>query len=96
MIVLQNPLPGKIGTLGERNIPGIGRYQFDANLSKTFQLTESKSLQFRADATNVLNHPTPAGPNATTPPVSTAITTLGNITMKAGSRELRASLRLTF
>jgi hypothetical protein len=89
VIVLQNPLPGKIGTLAERNIPGLGRYQFDANLSKTFQLTESKSLQFRADATNVLNHPTPGNP-------STAITTLGNITTKSGSRELRASLRLSF
>jgi hypothetical protein len=89
VIVLQNPLPGKIGTLAERNIPGLGRYQFDANLSKTFQLTDSKSLQFRADATNVLNHPTAANP-------SLAITTLGNINSKSGSREIRASLRLTF
>jgi hypothetical protein len=89
VIVLQNPLPGKIGTLAERNIPGLGRYQFDANLSKTFQLTESKSLQFRADATNVLNHPSVANP-------SMAITTLGNINSKSGSREVRASLRLSF
>lgn len=89
VIVLQNPLPGKIGTLGERNIPGLGRYQFDANLSKTFQLTESTSLQFRADATNVLNHPSPGNP-------STAITTFGNITTKSDEREIRASLRLTF
>jgi hypothetical protein len=58
-------------------------------LSKTFQLTESKSLQFRADASNVLNHPSAANP-------STAITTLGNINSKSGSRELRASLRLSF
>lgn len=89
VVVLQNPLPGRIGTLGERNIPGLGRYQFDANLSKTFQLTESKSLQFRADATNVLNHPSVGNP-------SVAITTFGNITTKSGSRELRASLRLAF
>jgi hypothetical protein len=89
VVALQNPLPGKIGTLAERNIPGLGRYQFDANLSKTFRVTESKSLQFRADATNVLNHPSPANP-------STAITTLGNINSKAGSREIRGSLRLNF
>jgi hypothetical protein len=90
VIVLQNPLPGKIGTLGERNIPGLGRYQFDANLSKTFRMTESKSLQFRVDASNLLNHPIPANP-------STAITTLGNINSKSdSSRELRGSLRLTF
>jgi hypothetical protein len=98
VVVLQNPLPGKIGTLGERNIPGLGRYQFDAGLSKTFQLTESKSLQFRADATNVLNHPTPGNivNNQFSGNASTAITTFGNFTTKAGSRELRASLRLTF
>jgi hypothetical protein len=98
VIVLQNPLPGKIGTLGERNIPGLGRYQFDANLSKTFQLTESKSLQFRADFTNVLNHPSPGNivNNQFSGNPSTAITTFGNLTTKEGSREIRASLRLTF
>ena len=99
VIVLQNPLPGKIGTLGERNLPGLGRYQFDANLSKTFQLTESKSIQFRADATNVLNHPSPGiigGNGLFQGNPSTAVTTFGNLTTKEGSRELRASLRLSF
>jgi hypothetical protein len=61
-------------------------------------LTESKSLQFRADFTNVLNHPSPGNivNNQFSGNPSTAITTFGNLTTKEGSREIRASLRLTF
>jgi hypothetical protein len=61
-IILQNPLPGKRGTLGLRAIEAPGRWRFDANLSKTVKITETKSLQFRVDATDVLNHPEPANP----------------------------------
>jgi hypothetical protein len=32
------------------------------NISKQFRISESKSLQLRIDATNVLNHPTPNNP----------------------------------
>jgi hypothetical protein len=89
VIALQNPLPGNIGTLGERNIPTLGSFRLDANMSKTFQIAESKSLQVRVDATNVLNHPNPNAP-------SLDVNTFGNITSKSGARELRGSLRLTF
>jgi hypothetical protein len=62
-ILLQNPLPGTRGTLGQRAVEGPGRWRFDASLSKTIRITESKSVQFRMDAQNVLNHPDPATPN---------------------------------
>jgi len=61
-ILLQNPLPGSRGTLGMRRIEGPGVWRFDANLSKSVKLTETKSLQFRLDALNALNHPEPATP----------------------------------
>ena len=32
-------------------------------MSKSFRITESKSIQVRMDAQNVLNHPNPAAPN---------------------------------
>jgi hypothetical protein len=58
-ILLQNPKPGKRGTLGRQTLYLPGQWSFDAALSKRVRITESKSLQFRLDATNVLNHPVP-------------------------------------
>ena len=60
--LLVNPAPGKQGNLGLTTVETLGPIKFDANLSKTFRISESKSLQIRIDATNVLNHPTPPAP----------------------------------
>jgi len=63
-ILLQNaPTGTPMGNLGQNKIRGNGTWTLDGNLSKTFRITESKSLQVRVDATNVLNHPWPAQPN---------------------------------
>src|SRR5207244_946469 len=61
-ILLQNAQPGAVPTLGIGSIIGPGRWRFDANISKAVRLTESKSLQFRVDATDVFNHPEPNAP----------------------------------
>ncbi len=61
-IVLQNPLPGRRGTLGQRAVEVPGRWLFDANLTKSFKVSESKMLQFRFDAFDILNHPEPGTP----------------------------------
>jgi hypothetical protein len=58
-VLLQNPLPGTRGTLGQRALIGPGRWRFDASLAKQIKITETKSLQFRMDAQNVFNHPEP-------------------------------------
>ena len=42
-IVLQNPAPGKRGTLGQQTIIGPGSWTMDGSLSKQFRITESKS-----------------------------------------------------
>ena len=60
--LLVNPVPGKQGNLGLTTVEALGPIRFDANLSKTFAISESKTLQLRIDATNVLNHPTPPAP----------------------------------
>jgi hypothetical protein len=58
-ILLQNPAPGVRGTLAFVSAEAPGRWRFDANVAKAIRLSESKSLQFRMDITNVFNHPEP-------------------------------------
>jgi len=90
--VLQNPQPGTRGTLGQRVIEGPGQWRFDANVQKTFRISESKSLQFRMDARNILNHPEP---NAPTLAITSA--NFGTINGKTNlHRQFQGQLRLTF
>src|SRR6185295_17566904 len=58
-IILQNPHPGTRGTIGRQTIELPGTWSFDANISKTVRISESKSAQIRVDSTNILNHPQP-------------------------------------
>jgi hypothetical protein len=62
-VVLQNPQPGTRGNLGQNVIENPGSWTFDTSIGKAFRLSETKRLQFRLDATNILNHPEPADPN---------------------------------
>lgn len=98
VIVLQHPQPGKKGNLGNSTVYGLGTWRFDANLSKTFSITESKSLAVRIDATNILNHPQPGNPNLSIvgPATGAATTPFGQINTKTGTRLLQGSLRLSF
>ena len=59
-VVLQTPLPGRRGTLGQNPITGLGTWKADMGVQKRVQLAEAKSFTVRVDATNVFNHPTPA------------------------------------
>jgi hypothetical protein len=91
--VLVNPRPGNYGTVGRGLIEGYGSWTMNANIGKTFRLTENKQLTIRMDATNVLNHPTPN-------PITTNVgpgADFGEINGKGGSaRNFQGSLRLTF
>jgi hypothetical protein len=62
-IVLQHAVPGTLGNLGDGWITGPGSFRFDMSASKTIRIAESKSVQFRIDARNVLNHPILGNPN---------------------------------
>jgi hypothetical protein len=102
MIVLKNPLPGERGNLGRLTMEGPGLWFLDATLSKSIQIREGKILQFRVDARNLFNHPTPNDPtldiNSDNP--------FGNITQKSvgifgtpgetSARNFQASVRLNF
>ena len=90
-IVLQNPLPGTRGNLGQFTMENAGTWRFDANMSKSFHLSETKSLQIRIDTNNVLNHPSPGSPA-----LNINNTNFGEITNKSGNRQFQGQLRLSF
>jgi len=62
LVVLRHPLPGERGTLGLNTMEGPGLWFLDAAMSKTIRIDETRTVQFRVDAKNVLNHPTPDDP----------------------------------
>jgi len=94
--LLENPRPGQQGNLGAYTLSTLGRWSLDTNLSKTFKIDESKSVQFRLDAKNILNHPTPADPVGLTNAGSSFADNFGQVTSKTGSRTFQARLRVTF
>lgn len=97
--LLVNPMPGTQGTLGQKTVESAGAFRFDASAQKRFQISESKSLQIRVDAQNVLNHPTAGNVLQPGTPTSYSINSdsFGLFTGgKTGSRQFRASMRLNF
>ncbi len=57
-------IPGTqhFGSLGRNALTGPGYFNLDVSLAKNFRVTERSSLQFRAEAYNVPNHPNFASP----------------------------------
>jgi hypothetical protein len=94
-IVLQNPLPGRRGNLGQNVVRTIPVWRFDSNLTKGFNITETKSLQFRLDVFNILNNSQAAAPNLS---INTSTTPFGQILNKGAKdpRTMQAQLRFQF
>jgi hypothetical protein len=70
-VILVNPQPGQVGTLGQSTVRGPSRFDLDMNMVKRFRITESKTFELRLDVINILNHPNFAAP-------STAMNTVGS------------------
>ena len=94
--VLQHSLPGTQGTQGARMLRLPGRWFFDANLSKSFRLTESKLLQIRFDANNILNHPNPGEPEFDAGDENFGRVTADKVSNAASPRSFQAQIRLSF
>jgi len=94
-VLLENPLPGTRGTLGQRMVQVPGRWRFDANLMKSVKLRESTRLEFRFDASNVFNHPEPANPVLDINSANFGLIT-GVNAKSTLHRQLQAQLRLSF
>ncbi len=107
VIVLRNALPGERGTLGLNTMEGPGLWFLDAAMSKTVRINETKSIQMRVDAKNLLNHPTPDDPGigSCAANVGTNLTLNSNspfgqiggkCVAESAARRFQASLRFSF
>ncbi len=94
--VLANSLPGTQGTQGARMLRLPGRWFFDAALAKTFKIGESKTLQFRIDANNILNHPNPGEPNFNVGSADFGRVTANKVSLATSPRAFQAKIRLGF
>jgi hypothetical protein len=56
-LILVNPAPGQLGTLGQRWIEGPSHINFDVNLVKRVRIHETRTFELRVDVVNVLNTP---------------------------------------
>ena len=82
---------GTIGNMAANSIRGPGNWQFDAALSRTFQVNERQKLEFRAEAFNVTN-----SVKLTNPDNSLNSTTFGQIQSAQDPRIMQFALKYFF
>jgi hypothetical protein len=58
------PAAGQWGNAGRNSVTGPAQFSLDGAIARAFQLTQRLTLDWRIDATNVLNRVTYAGVNA--------------------------------
>jgi hypothetical protein len=92
-IILVNPQPGELGTLGYSTVRGARSLNFDMNLIKRFRLHESKEFEFRMDVINILNHPNFGTPTTN---INATGNTFGRITSATGARSFIVNTRVSF
>ena len=91
-VILVNPQPGDLGTLGYTTVRGPREIRFDMNLVKRFRIHESKEFEFRLDAINILNTPNFNDPNVN----MNGNGTFGQITAATGARIFVLNSRINF
>jgi hypothetical protein len=85
------PPPGTFGSAGRNILDGPGFQSVNASLVKNTALTERMSLQFRAEAFNLFNHP-----NFNLPDNFLGSPTFGRISSARDPRHLQFGLKLLF
>ena len=90
-LLLVNPAPGQQSNLSKGYLRGPSAIGLDMNLSKRVNVSETKNVELRVDAINILNHPNWGAPNT-----NINSTSFGRITSTTGSRTFTANLRVSF
>lgn len=83
--------PGSFGNAGHNSLRGPGLFDIDLAVSREFRFIERFSLQIRAEAFNVLNHPNFGSPSA-----NISSSSFGQITSANDPRILQGSMKLVF
>ena len=91
------PVSGTFGNVGRGQLTGPGLTNFDMSLFKKFVVDEKRTVQFRAEAFNVFNHPNFASPNPVTFSGNNYSSSAGVITATSTtSRQIQFALKLLF
>jgi hypothetical protein len=96
------PQPGTYGNVGKMTLIGPGYSDIDAGLTRNFTVGEGKTLAFRAEFFNLLNHPNFRVPAGNKNPVIADASGIpradaGRITDTVGtSRQIQFGLKYTF
>jgi len=100
--IFTQPAPGTFNTQRVRNsIYQPGFENWNMGLFKSFPISESKGIQFRAEAYNVWNHPNWCGSSGCSGTTNIGLnptnsSTFGKVLTKGSERNLQLSLRLYF
>ncbi|MBT9332030.1 TonB-dependent receptor [Paracidobacterium acidisoli] len=99
------PTTGTSGNAPRNFVRGFGEKQVNLAVRRSFPLWDTATLQFRAEAFNVFNHPNfgyinPTLGNATfgqaTSSLSSSLTTLSSLYQQGGARSMQFALKLQF
>ncbi len=85
------PAAGQWGNAGRDTIQGPMQFSLNGSLQRTFRVAERKSINFRFDANNMLNHVTFTRFNTTI-----GSNSLGLLSNPGGMRSMTATLRFSF
>lgn len=85
---------GQLGDAARRSFHGPGIENFDIQLSKTIRLSDSKSLDIRVEAFNVLNHAQFYGPSSVDGEVNDS--TFGYVVSAAAPRLMQVAAKFHF
>ncbi len=102
-VILANPAPGTVGTLGRTWIEGPGHIKLDVNLLKRIRIDEAKSFEIRVDVIDILNTPYWNNPvtdinslNFGRMDANDVITGVSNADNRSSNRKFTFSTRLNF
>ena len=88
------PTYGTLGTLGRATLLGPGEWNLDFGLNRTFNVVEGQALEFRMEASNVLNHTNLGSPNTS---IGTGVNAqFGRITSAGGPRIIQFGMKYNF
>ncbi len=85
------PTAGNIGTMQRNWFSGPWGISLNLAVAKTFRITERQSVEFRCDASGILNHP-----NFGNPTGNVTSTNFGKITSAGGRRQIQFALKIKF